>query len=131
VFVRVGEAVITCVAVELGRAVPVNTGGVVAARVDVAVNGGRVLVARLVEVIEGLAGGGVLVKNAGVRVEVGVVVPVGRDGGAGVRVWSEDTLVGVGVNRKTPVTTGSSLTTCPFSRRITSNTAGFMGATFS
>jgi hypothetical protein len=93
--------------------------------------GDRVAVGELVCVVGGLVGGGVLVANAGVRVEVGVGVNVERFGTAGVGVKNGDAPEGVGVNRKTPVITGSPPSTCPSSRRITFNTAGSIGATFS
>jgi len=108
----------------------VSTGGVGVVRVGVTVGGSGVAVTVFVDVNAGLVGGGVLVTVASVRVE-GVLVSVRGYRGTGVRVWRRDTLVGVGVNRKTPVTTGSFPLSCPSSRRIISNTAGSMGATFS
>ena len=121
-------------AVELTVAVDVaaSAGGVVAARVAVEVGGSRVAVAMLVAVIAGFVGGGAVVAVASVQTEIGVWVNVGRCEGTGVRVGRSAMLVGigVGVSRKTPVTTGSLSTSCPSSRRITSNTAGSRGATF-
>jgi hypothetical protein len=111
--------------------VAASTGCVVAVRVGVTVDGSGVSVTVLVVVNAGLVGGDVMVTVASVRVEVGVWVCVRGYGGTGVPVWRRDMLVGVGVNRKTPVTTGSLFSACPSSRRIISNTAGSMGATFS
>jgi len=49
----------------------------------------------------------------------------------GVRADPDRVRVGVGVGRKTPGTTASIPSPRPSSRRIISNTAGFMGATSS
>ncbi len=117
-------AVKTCEAVELAEAVPVEEGssGV----------GDKITVDELVCVAGGFVGGGVLVLSAGVRVSVGVAVPVGRNGTSGVGVYcNESAPEGVGVNKKTPVTTGSSPDALPSSWRITLNTDGSIGATFS
>ena len=111
--------------------VAVSTGGDVAVRVGVTVGGSRVAATALVAVYAGLVGGGVIVAVASIRVETGVWVSVRGYGGTGVSMWRRIMLVGVGVSRKTPVTTGSFSSACPSSRRIISNTAGFMGATFS
>jgi hypothetical protein len=62
--------------------------------------------------------------------DVGEEVRVGPTG-VGVRAPPERVRVGVGVGRKTPGTTRSAPPTCPSSRRIASNTAGFIGATTS
>jgi len=130
--VRVGVADAACVTVELAVAVPVSAVGVVAAGVGVAVRTGRVTLVVLVESTAGLVGRGVMVAYPRVRVEVGVVVCVERYGGTGVYVWIWDKPVGVGVNRKIPVTTSSfPSSSFPSSRRITFKTAGSRGATFS
>lgn len=70
---------ITRVAVEMAVAVAEVTGGVVAASVDVAVNGSGVADTLVVGVSEGLTGRGVLVAfTTGGRVEVSVGVSVGK-----------------------------------------------------
>ena len=107
--------------------VAVSVGVVVAVRVG----GSGVAVVVLVTANAGLVGDGVMVETASVTDEAGVWVSVRGCGGAGVRVWRRDMLVGVGVSRKTPVITGSFSSACPSSRRIISSTAGSMGATFS
>ena len=75
-------------------------------------------------------GNGVCVGDLPVCVEVGEEV---RDviTEVGVRAEPDRVYTGVGVGKKTPGTTGSVPSTCPSSRRIISNTAGFMGATSS
>ena len=102
-----------------------------AVRTGVTVGESKVAAVVLVAVNTGLVGGGVIVAVASIRVETGVWVSVRGYGGRGVSMCRRDMLVGVGVSRKTPVTTGSFSSACPSSRRIISNTAGSMGATFS
>jgi hypothetical protein len=129
--VRVGARVARRVAVWVCVEEAVSTGSVGVVRVGVTVGGSGVVVAVFVDVSAGMVGGGVMVTVGSGRVETGVLVSVRVYRGTGVRVWSRDSRVGVGVNRKTPVTTGSFPLSCPSSRRIISNTAGSMGATFS
>ena len=103
--VRVAEGVI--VFVRVGVTVADGT-----ARVWVYVGGSAVRV-----------GDGVCVADLTVCVEVGKEV--------GVLAKPGLVFAGVGVGKKTPGTTGSIPSTCPSSRRIISNTAGFRGATSS
>ena len=117
--------------VELVVAVLESVAGFVAAGVGVADGAARVMVMVLVESIASSVGIGVMVANPLVRVEVGVIVNVDGYREAGVRVPIGSKSFGVGVNRKIPGTTRSDPTTCPSSRWITSNAAGFMGAFFS
>ena len=122
--VRVGVSELNGVAETLAVADAVITGSVVAVRVGVAV-------AARVDVSAGSVGRGVVVGGVNVCVETGVWVSVRGNGGTGLRAGRRDVGVGVGVNKKTPVTTGSSSFPCPSSRRIISTTSGSMGATFS
>lgn len=112
-------------------AVRVTTASVVAAGDGEAVDDGRIIVAVLVPGLAGSVGGVVIVSTATVCVVVGVVVRVDGYGGAGVRVRADDSPVGVGVSRKIPVTARSVPSPYPFSRRISSKAATFMGAFFS
>jgi len=105
-----------------GKVVFVQAGVTVAdgaARVWVYVGGSAVWV-----------GSGVCVADLPVCAEVGEEV---RDAITEVGVRAEPAWVyaGVGVGKKTPGTIGSIPSTCPSSRRIISNTAGFRGATSS
>jgi hypothetical protein len=113
------------VAVALVVAVPGTSVGVVAGGT------GRAMVTVPVWISVGFAGGGVWVAMSGVRVKLPVAVCVTSERREGVRVTRGDSAAGVGVSKKTPGTTGSPTSGCPSSRRITSSTAGFMGATFS
>lgn len=117
-----------------GLAVPVHAGMAedVAPGVGVAVLVGRDGVS-----VTGCVAGGTIrvgddvrMVNTSVRVQVGEEVCV-TISGVGVRAEPDRNLVGVGVSRKTPGTTSSLPSTCPSSRRIASNTAGFIGATSS
>ena len=112
VTVRVAEGEI--VFVRVGVTVADGT-----ARVWVYVGGGAVRV-----------GDGVCVADLVVCVEVGEEARATITG-VGVRVEPGPVYAGVGVGKKTPGTTGSTPSTCPSSRRIISNTAGFRGATSS
>jgi hypothetical protein len=83
-----------------------------------------------------VGGSEVWVGNGVCVADLAVFVAVGEEARAtitevGVRVEPGRAYAGVGVGKKTPETTGSIPSTCPSSRRIISNTAGFRGATSS
>ncbi len=114
--------------VSVGLAGP--TGVNVGAKVAEAV-GDPVAVAIFVGIAVVFSGTGVLVNVLVGSTSEGVSVRVGKSGTAGVLFRDTRTTVGVGVNKNTPVTTGSPPFACPSSSRIASNTSGFIGATLS
>ena len=126
VFVLVGVLDATWVGVKLAVTVPAST-----AKVGVVVGLDWVVVAVDVKGVARFVDEGVSKAACCVRVAVGVAVNVGGNPGTRVLVWISVKPDGVGVNKKTPVTTNSVPTILPSSRWISSNAVGFMGAFFS